>query len=59
MKAKLLSFAFFYFSESGLFNGLRTIQIKKSLPVRSQGHRGRQYQALQHAGSPMFISIAP
>jgi hypothetical protein len=33
MKAKLLSFAFFYFSESGLFNGLRTIQIKKSLPV--------------------------
>jgi hypothetical protein len=33
MKAKLLSFAFFYFCESGLFNGLRPIQIKKSFPV--------------------------
>jgi hypothetical protein len=30
MKAKLLSFAFIYFSESGLFNGLRSIQIKKT-----------------------------
>jgi hypothetical protein len=28
MKAKLLSFAFIYFSESGLFNELRPIQIK-------------------------------
>jgi hypothetical protein len=32
MKAKLLSFIFIYFSESGLFNGLRPIQIKKSVP---------------------------
>jgi hypothetical protein len=30
MKPKLLSFAFIYFSESGLFNGLRPIQIKKT-----------------------------
>jgi hypothetical protein len=30
MKAKSLSFAFIYFSESGLFKGLRAIQIKKS-----------------------------
>jgi hypothetical protein len=29
MKAKLLSFLFIYFSESGLFNELRPIQIKK------------------------------
>jgi hypothetical protein len=29
MKAKLLGFAFIYFSESGLFNGLRRIQIKE------------------------------
>jgi hypothetical protein len=28
MKAKLLSFVFMSFSESGLFNGLRPIQIK-------------------------------
>ena len=28
MKAKSLSCAFFYFSESGLFNALRPIQIK-------------------------------
>jgi hypothetical protein len=31
MKAKLLSFVFISFSESGLFNELRPIQIKKSL----------------------------
>ena len=30
MKAKLLSFPFIFFSESGLFKGLRPIQIKKS-----------------------------
>jgi hypothetical protein len=30
MKAKLLSFPFISFSESGLFKGLRPIQIKKS-----------------------------
>jgi hypothetical protein len=28
---KWLSFAFFYFSETGLFNGLQPIQIKKYL----------------------------
>jgi hypothetical protein len=32
MKAILLSFVFIYFSESGLFNGLRPIQIKFFLP---------------------------
>jgi hypothetical protein len=31
MKAKVLSFPFIYFSESGLFNGLQPIQIKKFL----------------------------
>jgi len=31
MKAKSLSFAFISFCESGLFNGLRPIQIKKFL----------------------------
>jgi hypothetical protein len=30
MKAKLLTFPFISFSESGLFKGLRAIQIKKS-----------------------------
>jgi hypothetical protein len=30
MKANLLSFPFISFSESGLFKGLRRIQIKKS-----------------------------
>jgi hypothetical protein len=29
----LLSFTYVYFFESGLFNGLRLIQIKKSFPV--------------------------
>jgi hypothetical protein len=29
MKGELLSFPFIYFSESGLFNGLQPIQIKK------------------------------
>jgi hypothetical protein len=33
MKGKVLSFPFIYFSESGLFNGLRPIQIKKLSPV--------------------------
>jgi hypothetical protein len=32
MKAKRLSFAFICFLESGLFNELRPIQIKKLLP---------------------------
>jgi hypothetical protein len=29
----MLSFAYVYFLESGLFNGLQPIQIKKSFPV--------------------------
>ncbi|HEY1452583.1 MAG TPA: hypothetical protein VGF57_03890, partial [Roseiarcus sp.] len=33
-KAKLLSFAFAYFSESVLFNGLRPIQTRKNPPIR-------------------------
>jgi hypothetical protein len=33
MKAKRLSFAFIYFSESGLFKGLPTIQTEKSFPM--------------------------
>jgi hypothetical protein len=32
MKGKVLSFPFISFSESGLFNGLRPIQIKKIFP---------------------------
>jgi hypothetical protein len=34
MKATLLSFVFNNFLESGLFNALRLIQIKKSLPSK-------------------------
>jgi FAD binding domain of DNA photolyase len=30
---KILSFTYVYFSESGLFNGLQPIKIKKSFPV--------------------------
>jgi hypothetical protein len=33
MKAESLLFVFIYFSESGLFNGLQPIQIKKSFPA--------------------------
>jgi hypothetical protein len=32
MKANFLSFPFICFSESGLFNGLQPIQIKKTFP---------------------------
>jgi hypothetical protein len=32
MKAKMLSFAFIYFLESGLFKGLQPKKIKKSAP---------------------------
>jgi hypothetical protein len=39
MKANFLSFIFIYFSESGLFNELWTIQIRKffSISTRVQG----------------------
>jgi hypothetical protein len=44
MKAKSLSFAFIYFSESGLFNGLRAIQIRKlSASASRPGHVGNAY----------------
>jgi hypothetical protein len=33
MKGKKLSFPFICFFESGLFNGLRPIQIKKIAPI--------------------------
>jgi hypothetical protein len=33
MKAKRLGFIFIYFSESGLFNGLRPIQTEKSFSI--------------------------
>jgi hypothetical protein len=49
MKAILLSFAFIYFSKSGLFKGLRPIQIKKiaSTGVRAAGcERGVQTAAV-------------
>jgi hypothetical protein len=49
MKAILLSFVFIYFSESGLFKGLRRIQIKKfaSTGVRAAGcERGVQTAAV-------------
>jgi hypothetical protein len=38
-RSKLASFAFFYFSESGLFNGLCAKEIRKSLR-RSGSHGG-------------------
>jgi hypothetical protein len=39
IQAKSLSFAFIYFSESGLFKGLQPIQMKKSavVPTRLPG----------------------
>jgi hypothetical protein len=36
MKANFLSFVFIYFSESGLFNGLWPIQIKKFLSASAR-----------------------
>jgi hypothetical protein len=36
MKAKQLSFVFISFSESGLFNGLQPIQIKKSFRISTR-----------------------
>jgi hypothetical protein len=36
MKGKVLSFPFIYFSESGLFNGLQAIQMKKFLPFSTR-----------------------
>jgi hypothetical protein len=36
----LLSFVFICFSESGLFNGLRPIQIKKFFPLSPVVRRG-------------------
>jgi hypothetical protein len=55
MKAKSLSFAFVYFSESGLFNALRAIQIRKfgllsqvarqtSQPRRACSHRAQPHR---------------
>jgi hypothetical protein len=44
MKTKSLSFAFIGFSESGLFNGLPAIQIKKlSASASRHGHVGNAY----------------
>jgi hypothetical protein len=44
MKAKSLSFVFISFSESGLFNGLSAIQIKKLCASASRhGHVGNAY----------------
>jgi hypothetical protein len=51
MKAKLLSFIFFYFFESGLFNGLRAIQIKNSVPSLAPAKRS----GLSHPSSPSSI----
>src|ERR1700685_137014 len=50
MEAKSLSFAFIYFSESGLFKGLRRIQIKKfpSASARVAGCRRRLSRAFRH-----------
>jgi hypothetical protein len=39
VKARWLSWAFFYFSESGLFNGLWLIQISKSPCLRLRAKR--------------------
>jgi hypothetical protein len=52
MKAKSLSFAFISFSESGLFNGLRAIQIRKLSAFASRhGHvRNAYLSALLYAG---------
>jgi hypothetical protein len=36
MKGKVLSFSFIYFSESGVFNALRWIQIEKFSPISNR-----------------------
>jgi hypothetical protein len=46
-ESKSLSFAFISFSESGLFNGLPAIQIKKlSASASRYGHVGNAYLTL-------------
>jgi hypothetical protein len=57
MKAKMLSFPFICFSESGLFNELRPIQIKKSFsflrPRTSRdGLHEAAYQGRSYRGEP-------
>jgi hypothetical protein len=49
MKAKWLSFTFICFSKSGLFNGLRPIQIKKFLPPVSGCIQGVQTRSFLFA----------
>src|SRR6476659_11110638 len=52
MKAKLLSFLFISFSESGLFNGIWPIQIKRSCfcPVLLKDHKWRVSLCLLGSG---------
>jgi hypothetical protein len=57
MKAILLSFAFIYFSESGLFKGLRPIQIKKS-PLRGVRAAGCERGVQTAAVSPLAAGWA-
>jgi hypothetical protein len=48
----LLSFPFIYFSESGLFNGLRAIQIKKSIllePFQTVSESSHRLQCIERA----------
>jgi hypothetical protein len=62
MKTKRLSFAFFYFSESGLFSGLRAIQMKKiRLRLGPHPKRLKRYFLILFDGraGPVFTRTLP
>jgi hypothetical protein len=65
MKGKKLSFPFICFFESGLFNGLRPIQIKKIAPInfadlvkRATPRAGLRLAAAQ-SGKPRICRLQP
>jgi hypothetical protein len=57
MKGKLLSFAFIYFSESGLFKELQRIKIKKSFAASAGLKSGARALSSVHrlAGSSQIV----
>ena len=59
MLVKVLTFASVYFSESGLFNGLRRIQIKKTLPILNSTRRLRAQDRSRTFPSSFIASLSP
>jgi hypothetical protein len=58
MKAKLLSFAFIYFSELGHFNALRRIKIKNLLPLSPAWRsEARALSSFQWSGGRFFLQF--